>query len=123
VIFVEVIILMGSALIRIIIHMKRLIIWAIKEGKVSSQVTMKIIICLKDGGAIRIRALDGNRMPTHLTGNLAFSSNNKFLQIMTGPLSWRRPWRNLCKLLWPIRKILKLLSEILRHKWDNWQNN
>jgi len=62
VIFVEEIILMGSALIRIIVHRKMLTILEIKEGKVGSQVIIRIIICLKDGGAIRIKALGGNKM-------------------------------------------------------------
>jgi len=60
--FFEVIIQMGSARIRIILHRKRLIIWAIMEGKEGSQVTIRIIICLKDGGAIKIKAFGGNRM-------------------------------------------------------------
>jgi len=53
---------MGSALIRIIVHRKMLTILEIKEGKVGSQVIIRIIICLKDGGAIRIKALGGNKM-------------------------------------------------------------
>jgi len=65
-IFVEVIILMGSVLITIILHKKRLIIY------------------LKDGGATRIKAFGGNRMQIHLTSNLHISNNNNFLQLMTG---------------------------------------
>jgi len=53
---------MGSALIKIILHRKRLIIRAINEGKKDSQVIIRIIICPKDRGAIRIKALGGNRM-------------------------------------------------------------
>jgi len=78
VIFVEVIILMGIVLIRIILHKKMPIIWAIQEGKEGFQIIIKII-CLIDGWTIRIRALD------HLAGNLIFNSNNKFLQLKTGP--------------------------------------
>jgi len=40
---------MGNALIRIIFLRKRLIIWAMKEGKEGSHVIIRIITCLKDG--------------------------------------------------------------------------
>ena len=72
-----------SVLIRIILYKKRLIIWAIKEDKVVSQVITRII-CLKDRGTIRIKALGRNKMKIHLTDNLLINNNNNFLQLKTG---------------------------------------
>ena len=106
-------VIMVIVLYRIIHLNKRSITWVIRDGKVISPTIIIIrIICLKHGEVIIIKVLGGNKMLVHLTGKLIFKNNHYMLQSKRKRANWRIPWRNLCKHLFPIKRILKLRSEI-----------